>query len=740
MRIVRHETTLADFPSHISASGPPTTSQPKPKPDTLDIMARPLLLLVAIALLACGPGPRAHIPKAPGRVDAPYELASNEDLLAVRETFDAMSPQDSQREKKRVLLINEYRRRLRSALLAGHRSKAFARFENLISLWGPSELSSVHSRPSFVALVPEAKSIRKTFAKSGDATKTVAALYALALMQPAQAGHYHAEIDEIYSYVDELAMLQHGLGATRARPIEILETTTASIPSEHAIDHLVTLYQERQAAIQSSFRRKGADIRLIRIHGAGVLSSTHSIVGALAKAGRIDEALLAISKLSGIGDDANLRQRLRGALASTTPTSWLLLASSFRGEKGDKRATLAICLEAIARYPNDAMSHFCAGDAAEALGRSSSAIRHYKTGLAIDPLQRDASEALGTLYERRVSALAFGDRPNAAGDQLAVFEAFHRDTAMHFEAPIEPDLASAYAAMAHGLVSLGALEEARHYLARSIKLRPNLFAYEYLGTIALRQENFSRARAHFARALSLQQDAVLDTFHHARLRRLAAEAAEGENEFKAAKEHRNVAMTTWLRLLRDYELSPSAQAEARIEMGKLMFALGMRENAMREFLTALGHEVSSSDHADIVAFLLAHDSRELAEDIYLDALGREHVGQYFKIYMSLWVLAEGKRLGLEPSLHATRYLRMLQGPLWSVHLAQYALGTRKRAELEAMASTRGRHAELLYYDAVLGPHSGDSHITQQLLQEVVAGSMVLFFEYSMAKKRLREMP
>ncbi len=703
------------------------------------------LLLVAITMLGCGPSSRVEIPKAPGRVDAPYELASDDDLLAVRELFDAMALANPKRQKKRPLLATEYRRRLKSALHRGARDKAFERFQNLMSLWQPSELSSAHAQPSFVALEPEVQSIRRTFAKSGDTAKSVAALYALSLMQPHHASHYYAEVDEILSYSDELAMLAHGPGAKRARPIEILEKTTAFIASEHAIDRLIALYQERQAAIKSSFRRKGADIRLLRVHGRGVLTSTHSIVGTLAKAHRIDEALSAISQLAGIGDDANLRKRLGDALAGTSPTTWLLLAASFGGEKGDKRATLAICREAIARYPNDAMSHFCAGQAAEALDRFASAIGHYEDGLAIDPSQRDASESLAALYERRVSTLAFGDRPNAAGAQLAIFEAFHRNTAKHFESPIEPDLASAYAAMAHGLVSLGALDEAHQYLTRSIHLRPNLFAYEYLGTIALRQEDFSRARAHFAQALTLQESSTIDAFHHARLRRLAAEAiaqggSAGAMGAKAAQEQRRLALTTWLRLSRDYELSGSAQAEARIEMGKLMFALGMRENAMQSFLAALGNETSNSDHADIVAFLLAHDSHELAEDIYLDALGRQQVGQYLKIYMSLWILAENKRLALEPNTHATRYLSALDGPLWSVHLAQYAIGKREREELEAMASTRGRRAELLYYDAVLGPRSGDTNVARQLLQEVIAGSMVLFFEYEMAKKRLREMP
>ena len=702
-------------------------------------MARSLLLLVVAVLLSCGPSPRAKIPKQPGRVDAPYELASDDDLDAVRELYDALPLDDAQRTGKRNELAAEYRRRITVSLRRSDRSLAFDQFKQLLRLWRPEELATAHEQPTFAGIAPAAQALRTTFARSGGDIEAASALFSLALMQPEQAAQHYTDIEEIFRYGDELAMLEHGPGAERSRPIQILETTATFLPSAQVVDRLIALYIERQVAIKSSFRRKGADIQLLRVHGPGVLTSTHNIVRVLAESRRIDEAMANIADLSGIGDDAKLRKRVGDALASTDPTAWLLLATSFRETEGEEMAALQICREAIARYPQESMSYACAGDAAVSWGNAPLAIRYFEASLALDPSQREASESLAALYEQRVSALAYSDRPNAALAQLATFETFHQRTSKRFDTPIEPDLASAYGAMARGLVSLGELEEAQRYLARSLKLRPSVSAYEYLGTIALRQDQFAEAQREFAKAIALPGDDFYDIFQRARLRRLAAEATAGLSGAKAAQALREQAFGDWLELLNKYELSPEGEAEARIEIGKLIFHMGKDEEAMSEFLTALDTEASTSDHADIVAFLLQNKKYSLAKDIYLDALGRHGLGQYYKIYMSLWILAEAKHLGLEPDYHATNYLRGLEGQLWSVRLAKYALGESDGTDLQAQATTRGRRAEFLYYRAVLGPESGNPEIVKQLLEEVVRGSMVLFFEYDMAKRRLREM-
>tara|TARA_R110002073_G_scaffold218689_1_gene378891 strand:- start:28389 stop:30554 length:2166 start_codon:yes stop_codon:yes gene_type:complete len=697
-----------------------------------------LVLALSFVVAACGGSPQAKIPSQLGRVDAPYELAADDDLYEVRAAFEAIEIESPLRPAKRAALATEYRRRIAVALRQGERETGFEHFEALLTLWRPSELPTAHDDSTFVALVPVAESIRKTFAKSGGDIEASAALFAKARMQPQREAAHLADIDEIFRYGDELATLEHGPGAVHSRPIAILERALRVIPTSLVVDKLIALYLERQIAIKSAFRRDSSDThQILSVHGPGVLTTTHNVVRALAVSHRLDEAEASIAAIIGIGDDAKLRKRVEAAMTSTSPTAWLLLSASFRETLEDEQAALAICLEAISRYPKAPMSYVCAGETAEALGNPLLAIRFFQNALSLAPKQRVASEALAALYEQRVSELAFSDRPNAALKQLKAFELLHKQAAKR-KTPLQPDLASAYLAMARGLVSLGELDDAHRYLARSLQLRPNLSAYEFLGTIALHQEQFSDAQKHFANALALPETTLNDLFQRAQLRRLSAEALEGKSGAEAGQIQRELAFADWLTILSKYELSADGEAEARLEIGKLIFLLGKDEEAMSEFLAALGNTPNDSDHADIVAFLLGNNRYQLAKDIYLDALGHHELGQYYKIYMSLWILAEAKHLALEPDYHATNYLQSLEGKLWSVRLAKFALGEGDLPALEARATTRGRRAELLYYRAVLGPESKSPELVKQLLEEVVRGSMVLFFEYDMAKRRLRE--
>ncbi len=690
---------------------------------------------VALFVASCGGPARPRIPEAPGRVDEPFELASDDDLREVRGQYDALELGDKLRAEKRQSLAKEYVRRIDRGLRGSDREDVIAQFEALLQLWSPSELATAHEDEVFASLAPTAEKVRQLFAKSGGDIEAAGALYARALMEPAKAEKLLADVEEIFAYANELAIAEYGAGAVRARPIVILEETLRWLPSNDVVDRLVPLYVERQKAIKSVFRRQGDDAqKILGYHGPGVLTASRNIVHALAVSGRLPEATGAINAITGIGDDAKLRSQLKDALASSDPAPWLMLSATFRGSE-EADAGLAICDEAVQRFPEAAMAHYCAGESAQSLEHGLLAIRHFRAALALDPEHEEAAKALARLYEVRVSALSFSDRPLAAARWLEHFETLHDEAATR-KLGLKPDLASAYAVMGRGLVSQGELEEANAFLKRSLKLRPSLPAYEFLGTIALRRGQFEAAEAHFRAALALPEGDVINLFSRAILRRHLAEALDGKLGTDGGKRERELAFGDWLQILRRYKLSEAGEAEARIEIGKLLFYLGKEEEAMNEFLAALRKNPGASDHADIVSFLLGQDEYYLAKDIFLDALGHHDVGQYFKIYMSLWILAECAARDLPADYHAEAYIRELEGTLWSVQLAQYGLGKADEKALEAMATTRGRRAELLYYRAVLGPKRGDRDVTRELLSEVVRGNMVLFFEYEMAKRRL----
>jgi hypothetical protein len=139
-----------------------------------------------------------------------------------------------------------------------------------------------------------------------------------------------------------------------------------------------------------------------------------------------------------------------------------------------------------------------------------------------------------------------------------------------------------------------------------------------------------------------------------------------------------------------------------------------------------------------VAFLIVRNQYERALDAYHRALGSPEIGAYFKVYISLWVLAEARRQGLPPDPLARDFLASRDGTLWYDDLARYATGRMTLEALRARATTRSRRAELLYYQAVLGTDRRHPDQSRRLLQGVVATEMVLFFEYDMARHWLRQ--
>ena len=233
-----------------------------------------VVVACSLLALACGPKATVRIPEQPGRVDAPYELQSDEDLEDSRTLYDSLALLDPKRAATRDKLAEEYARRIDERLRMKEAPRAFVRFKELLALWTPAELRG--KRSDLGPYLPQARAIRDRFARSGGTSEAATALAALTIIEPVKAKLHWGEIEEILTYSDGLAMALHGPNASRAYPIRILESTAEVVPVPLVVDRLLKLYQERQAAISSSIRRGNAniDVGLLRLHGEGLLTTT----------------------------------------------------------------------------------------------------------------------------------------------------------------------------------------------------------------------------------------------------------------------------------------------------------------------------------------------------------------------------------------------------------------------------------------------------------------------------------
>lgn len=706
-------------------------------------------LAVAAGVLAAvgcgprsGPGPTAGVGEGASFAsspDAPYELAEPADLELLRHRFDAMPVGSPDRAAARGALATEYGRRIARSLDRGvDPEAAYETLLSLVSMWTAAELATPPAD-----LAQHAGVIRRVgdyFARGGGDREATAALTALMLADPTRADEYAAEVDEIFAFADDLAVAQYGPGGQRARPIEILEAIVPKLPSRFVVDRLIALYVDRQKAIESKLRRsESPDIATIKAHGTGILHTARKIVGTLALAGRIDEAHRAIETVSGIGDDAKLRRALVAAVAADASASdWISLARQFRSDDDDDddpATALAVARLGSARLPSSAALYCYLGQLAEALDHVELAIAYFEPCLARAPATFEAADALAGLYQARMGQLVFSDRPGAALEVLEALVAFHKKAAERWpDKKLEHDLAAANATMGRGLVSLGELEGARGYLRASIDQRPDFPALESLGTVALKLGNHEEAARYFDLALRLPSADLNGQYQRAKILRLAAEAHAAAGNTRKAERYGESALIVWRDIATKVRLLDQFQGELHVEVGKLLWQQGNEAEALVEFDKAVDADPDgSSTLTGVVAFLVVRDQRAPALDAYHRALGSFKVSDYFKVYMSLWVLAEARQRGVDPDPLAVQYLAGRKGALWYDQLAGFATGRAELGALERRATTRARRAELMYYTAVLSDAASDPKRARKLLEEVVATEMITFFEYDMAR-------
>jgi tetratricopeptide (TPR) repeat protein len=699
--------------------------------------------LLLCAALACGParnGPKKTIPGPAAGADADYELANDDDLDAVRDRFEALRRGAARRDQVRGQLVAEYVRRARRALESDDTDRAFDAFKSAVSLWRGVEL---RRGADLAALVPLAETLFARAARAGSDIEAALALYVLVAADPGGAARHLAELELIFDYSDELAVAKYGEGAERTRSIEILEGVVSSFPSPAVVSKLDGLYRARQKTVNEQIGRDGetrlrqlielqADLRfawnLLRIHALG---------------GHVVGAAAGVAAMSGLGEQSEVTEGIRAAFDDTaTPAEWVALARLLLGgedEPGDLDAALEIARAGIRRFPESPELHALAGRFAARKDKIQLAIRLLERANR-DLGNRPAARMLGELYEFRVTQLSSTERPRAAREVLDLFERFYERAAGKW-GNFEPDLANAYAAMGRGMVSLGDLDTAKLYLERSLQERPTLEALETLGTVALRRDEFATAAGHLERALELPipekppETRLSVQFNHNKLMRLAGEARAGAGDRDRAVGHYLRALGGWQKLRGDdnHQLIPPFAAEALAEVGKLLWHLDKRSEALSAFAAAREADPTSANTAAaIVAFLVVRDRYDDALDLYHQALGSSEVSDYFKIYMSLWMLAEARRSGREVDPFVGEYLSGRDGQLWQDRLARFASG---RIDVEALsehATTRGRRAELLYYRAILGPAKSPEQI-KALLEGVIDTDMVMFFEYEMAR-------
>ncbi len=701
-------------------------------------MRRALLLTTAAVLAAC-PGSRTTAPAFPAIADLPWELEDEVGWAEVRDQMYALPDDDARKHDLRVQLGAAQADRVARWLDANRPNLAYEAMLDLVRLWddAPGSLGA-----DLASQQPVLERARKVFARSGADAEVVLAEVVLGEVEPSRRDAHWAEIDEVLAYADELARAGYGPGAERGQPIAILEPVALALPLPIVTDRYVTLVVERQRAVNDALASGDGSFELVRAHG-DLLRAARAAAAALARAGRPLEIAAAIGPMESLGADEDLATRAAAAAPNASARAWLGLVQGLRSDDldlDDPASARAIGLAGLAAYPDDASLLAATADASEAMQRIHEPIRLYeqlRRGAGKD--DAEVADRLGVLYRQRLAALALGDHVTEAKVQLDALTKFHAAIAKQFPGHVwTSTLADALVTMGRGLVEQGELDAAIAMLTRSNELRPDADAYELLATIAVKRQQFEEAREWAALGVDLPATPGLGELTRARLLELAGDAAFGDDDVESAEAYWHQALNVWASL--GDKLPPEINGERFVRGGELMWQLGATDEALKLLEGSVDVDPDgAATHIAVVAFFILHDDYTRALDTFHRAVIADRIGAEDKVYLSLWMIAEARRRGLDVDPLATEFLESRDGGQWHDEMARLATGRISLADLEARATSRGRKAELAYYKAVLGlggPRPEDE--TRALLEDVVGTGMVTFFEYDLARHWLEQ--
>ncbi|MBI5479230.1 MAG: tetratricopeptide repeat protein [Deltaproteobacteria bacterium] len=720
------------------------------------------------AILALGCGPRA-LPEPPRKAAGPVPIyrpvkvpkaLAEEDIAEARAVYGGIPVGAPERASYRRALLEHDLERVARATRRGKSEAAFAAFSDALALWDAAELRGPVDEPR---LARDARTIATAWSRRGAEREVLTALHALHTLS-GNSREVAAEIERIHGWLDDAGRADPP-GTRWQRLIDAYEAIVRVWPSPAAVERLHRLYLERQVAVSRGVRGGfgapgGGGVREMLAAHASFMRTGFNLARLYLRVDQPERALEALKGLAGQpGEDPELLGLLEKSTAKevTAPDELAVarhlgLSATQRGPGGpaeergaDLDAALRVCRDVIARFPQEIMGYLCAGEMAYHTQRRGLAIRVFEAAQAYDPARREPYDALSILYYQRFRGRLSEEALQDAKGEVANLEKLHAEVRRRWpDQPLQPPLAASYLELGRGYYNFGKVDEALQLYDKSLKLEPLPETYEQMGLTYLKLGDHARAIQAFERASGMAPaEAPRKRMWEARLQRLIGDAHDLAGRADAARRSWRSALAGWDEVLQTSTPRDDRLADALVERGRLLVALGDPDEGLRSFDRAIETDVARADsYVDAMAFLVPRGYLEQAAAIFRRAAARPdaEVSEYFKAYAALWIIDLARLRKQPPDDVALSYLDSLDGPRWYVQLARFALGRVSRADLEPKADAPGKRCELLFYEAMRLLAAGDRAAASELWRKVIATGMLGYFEYDMAAHYLRRGP
>ena len=664
-------------------------------------------------------------------------------------------------------------------------------FQDALTLFHPAELVQPINLPAIdhKRLLHIANLVRTLFGAQGAETESTLALAVLAVLDP-QSPRWARELQDVLTWALNGKQIAAGNSQLEAPPSprRLLEEATWRWPSPALVHRLTQTMVDRHEQLRGRLRRPQGGGAHAGMFGEEMLEDADSVTTLAAsvaavflRAADLQGASAALVELKDRpGDDAELRAFINAVAKppQPTPTAFAALARRFLpklpllgGTSGDRVdawaafrvlelglrfypniVDLLVLQSRVARLVNSPLLSLELLEEAEPLMRQQRASKEDQEGLAketvelqfalfrvrmdpedIRPAQKHATELRARMAQARHQ---FGDNVDWLSDR-----------------PVELELARNY-------VDAGMAAKAEPILAQATQqANVEVETTLQLGNLLLKKGNAADSVRVLHEGLERHQpqqppeETIGYVESHSKLARALGQALEVAGRDGDAQKAYRTALLGWDRLMIDHMRNRrrGPAAEATLEVGRLYYLMGRRPEALQKFSEAIEvDETRDQTYSDSLAFLVQRGELDAAIDIFRRALskGGDAVSEYVKVYASLWI-ADLSRRNLrapDPSAqsylafvaHRTLVLRPSRSAAWYAQLARFALGEVSFTQLMPKATTAGRKAELLFYQAMNLLAQGKEEEAHALWTAVLETNMISFFEYEMASHYLRQ--
>lgn len=634
-------------------------------------------------------------------------------------------------------------------------------------------------------LVRAAELVRLLYAPRGNEGEALLALGVLATLA-ADPTAWNARIEEILSWVAEGGQVAPALGGSPQAlpsPRDLLEATATLWPAPVFVDRLGALYLDRQARLAGLLRRPMGSGRagmgnLALDEADGLSTIAVSMAAVYLRAGQIQRAGKALGALAGKpGDDPDLRQLVADA-GSRRPgvQAYLALARRFlpkldllggtSSDRLDPYAAHEVLRLGIARHPGDPDLLVLGSRVARLTSQPLLALRYLEEAqpaldrrkLTRDDRQAQMRELVDLAFTRLKLSMDPEDMSPAVREADRLRVRFEQARQRLGSAPrwLRDDVIDLE--LARGFVDAGLIDRAEPILEQASQQGSvGVEATLQLGNLLLKRGEAARAARLLQGGLERHRpDAAQETIgfveEHSKLASALGGALEASGQQDEAKRAWKLSVRGWERLMVEHlrRKDMEESSEAFVEVGRLYYLLGRRDEGIQKFQEAIEqNESRDQSYIDPLAFLVEHGEVDAALEIFRRALARPSrvVSEYVKTYAALWVMDLTRRSGRTPEPAAEAYLRAIHGrsvmirppraSAWYVPLAGYAVGRRSYEDLAKLATNAGRRAELYFYEAMRRLADGRAEDAHKLWNQVLQTKMVSFFEFQMAARYLR---